>query len=769
MERWALKILMITLFLTPLVGYGAAKSLKVYANDVNQWLPRGFEEAEKYNWFQDNFGVDEIVVASWEGCRLDNPSVVEFESALEKLQENGVPIFDRVVSGPEMLEEIKNVGCSESSALHRIEGLVVGPDGETTCVMAFPRAHMKNERLKIVNLVRETAAKQLGIQPEELKMGGPTVDGAAIDFESKRSLDQFMGLTVLVVFLLTWFRMKSLGMSLVVLVFSVYCAAISLAILFYTGGRMNLTMVMLPTLTFIMGVSASVHMANYYRKALALGMGQLAADAAVNDGGWPVMLSSLTTAVGLMSLGTSQVVPIKLFGLYSALGVLCGLPVVLLVMPAAMYMCHGTVIGRDPKKFIAKREQVSGVSRNTSIVVNWVCRSHWWVVIPSLAALVALSIGITKLKASVKLQNRFAARTQILQDYNWLENNLGPLVPMEVVLRFGKENELSLWQQMELVAAVESGIERTTAVNATYSAATFRPPVSRGSGVVGKMRKKLVINKWENELYSLENANLMRRKKDENLWRISLRVAALNDIDYGEFLKSVQRNVDNQLWHFQQPGLSVVLTGGIPLVYQAQHQILYDLAKSFCTAFIIITFILIFVLGNIRAGLIAMIPNVFPPLVVFGAMGWLGFAIEIGSVMTASVALGIAVDDTIHFLTWYRRGTEEGKSRYKSIQFAFDHCAKAMIDTSLICGFGVAPFLFSVFMPTVRFSQLMCVLLMTALAGDLILLPAILAGPAGILFRLKSRFEKGEKEFNNPRPKFAKKMSKIEQPERVND
>ena len=123
------------------------------------------------------------------------------------------------------------------------------------------------------------------------------------------------------------------------------------------------------------------------------------------------------------------------------------------------------------------------------------------------------------------------------------------------------------------------------------------------------------------------------------------------------------------------------MTGGIPLVYQAQHQILYDLAKSFCTAFIIITFILIFVLGNIRAGLIAMIPNVFPPLVVFGAMGWLGFAIEIGSVMTASVALGIAVDDTIHFLTWYRRGTEEGKSRYKSIQYAFDHCAKAMIDT----------------------------------------------------------------------------------------
>ena len=86
---------------------------------------------------------------------------------------------------------------------------------------------------------------------------------------------------------------------------------------------MNLTMVMLPTLTFILGVSACVHMANYYRKALASGLGPLIGRCGLNDGGWPVMLSSLTTAVGLMSLGTSQVVPIKLFGLYSALGMLC--------------------------------------------------------------------------------------------------------------------------------------------------------------------------------------------------------------------------------------------------------------------------------------------------------------------------------------------------------------------------------------------------------------------------------------------------------------
>lgn len=771
LDQWALIILAVTFFLMPLIGYGAVKSMKVYANDVNQWLPEGFQEAERYAWFQKHFGVDEMLVASWDGCKMDDDAVIEFDRALENAkEENGVPIFDRVVCGPEMLEQIKDLGVSDKAAFRRIQGLVVGRDGQTTCVMAFPRAHMRNQRKQLVSTVRQLAEEKLGVKAEDLKLGGPTVDGAAIDIESKKSLDQFLGLTVLVVFLLAWFRLKSLGMAIVVLFFSVLCAGISLSILFYTGGRMNLTMVMLPTLTFILGVSACIHMANYYRKAVATGFGNKSADAAINDGGWPVMLSSLTTAVGLMSLGASQVVPIKLFGLYSALGILCGLPVVLLVMPSAMYVLHGTIIGKSGAKSVARREMKSGVSRKTSVLMNWVCRSHWMVVLPALVALVALSIGITRLKASVKLQNRFAERTQILQDYDWLESNLGPLVPMEVVLRFEKDKQPPLWTQLNMVASVESAIEQTTAVNATYSAATFKPPVPKSKGLRGKMQKKLVVNKWENELHGLENASLMKRNADETMWRISLRVAALNDIDYGDFLDSVRVNVDNQLLHLRTPGLSAVMTGGIPLVYQAQHQILYDLAKSFCTAFIIITFILIFVLGNVRAGLVSMIPNVFPPLVVFGTMGWLGVAIEIGSVMTASVALGIAVDDTIHFLTWYRRGTEEGKSRYKAIQYAFDHCAKAMIDTSLICGLGVMPFLFSVFMPTVRFSNLLCILLMTALVGDLILLPAILAGPAGLLFRLKNKIT-GEKKsgMKHRGPKFAKKNAKMKETDNVND
>ena len=271
------------------------------------------------------------------------------------------------------------------------------------------------------------------------------------------------------------------------------------------------------------------------------------------------------------------------------------------------------------------------------------------------------------------------------------------------------------------------------------SAATFEPKVPSGRTVLGRMNRQAKIDLWQESFDSLVDAKLVRVIDGYTYWRISLRVAALNDIDYGRFLETISLNVDQQIDHLNIDGISDSLTGGIPLVYKAQHQILRDLMVSFLTAFLIITLIMILVLRSVQAGVVAMVPNVFPPLVVFGAMGWFNFSCEIGSVMTASVALGIAVDDTLHFLTWYRRGTVEGLSRFASIRHAFEHCAKAMIDTSLICGLGVAPFLFGVFMPTAKFAALLMIMLMTALPGDLILLPALLAGPVGILFRLKRK------------------------------
>jgi hypothetical protein len=220
----------------------------------------------------------------------------------------------------------------------------------------------------------------------------------------------------------------------------------------------------------------------------------------------------------------------------------------------------------------------------------------------------------------------------------------------------------------------------------------------------------------------------------EELWRISGRVKALGDLEYASFLSQLQAVVNDSLLQdetVQQMGVTAEVTGGVFLVAMAQDQLLADLQNSFLIAFLLIAAAMIVLTRSISAGLISMVPNVFPALLVFGIMGWMNAAVDIGVMMTASVALGIAVDDTSHFLAWFRRGLAQGLPRLDAIRYAYEQCATAMMETSVICGLGILPFALSPFMPVARFALLMCVLLFTAMAANLLLLAATLASPAG--------------------------------------
>ena len=289
----------------------AVSSLKVHSNDVKQWLPKNFAAAKDYDWFIQRFGVDEMIVISWEGCRLGDESVNEFRIFLERENtRNGRKLFQRVVTAETMISRIEAVGIGNLEARQRVKGLLIGPDERTTCILAFPQSGAGVDRTAMVETVYQIGESKFDFDRADMKLAGPTVDGAALDVESKRALDSFMWVTVVIVFFLSWYRLKDFAISLTVLGFAVSCAFLSLSILFWSGGKMNLTMVMMPTLTFILGVSAAVHMANYYRKAVQEGAGVNAADQALRSAALPVTLSSLTTAIGLASLGTSQVTPI---------------------------------------------------------------------------------------------------------------------------------------------------------------------------------------------------------------------------------------------------------------------------------------------------------------------------------------------------------------------------------------------------------------------------------------------------------------------------
>jgi hypothetical protein len=166
---------------------------------------------------------------------------------------------------------------------------------------------------------------------------------------------------------------------------------------------------------------------------------------------------------------------------------------------------------------------------------------------------------------------------------------------------------------------------------------------------------------------------------------------------------------------------------------------LFSLRASLFSSGVLIVIVMAIVFRSLMAGATSMLPNLFPVLLVFGSLGLLGIKMDIGIVMTASVALGVAVDSTVHLVTWFYHGQARGLDRRNATLMAYEHCATATVQGAMISGLGLAVFAFSAFTPTRQFGYLMITIQSAALLGDLVMLPAILCGPLGKFFERKHR------------------------------
>jgi predicted RND superfamily exporter protein len=203
----------------------------------------------------------------------------------------------------------------------------------------------------------------------------------------------------------------------------------------------------------------------------------------------------------------------------------------------------------------------------------------------------------------------------------------------------------------------------------------------------------------------------------QQLWRISMRV----DAREGSSLSAVYDELCELVR--SEP---VEITGLAPLIEQAQKEMLDGFWKSFASAFVVIGVVMALALRSVRITLFAMIPNIVPMGIVFGLLGWYRFPVDIGMMMTGSIALGISIDGTFHFLVRYREQLKAGLENRDAVRVALVTTGGPIFESIVVSSIGMLALTLSSFAPTFRFGLLMAVLLMATLAGDLLLLPALL-------------------------------------------
>ena len=240
---------------------------------------------------------------------------------------------------------------------------------------------------------------------------------------------------------------------------------------------MNAILLTMPAVVYVAGISGAIHFANYYRDSAVEGGSKARLPGALHHAWIPCTLSAITSAAGLASLYTSELIPIKLFGVYTALGVLTTLVLLFLFLPAWMQLWpmkkNSALDGDAPKaEDVALPPHLARNSRAAcsalAVGLRRRCRRCWSF----------CGIGLTKINTSIKLTKLFSAGAEIIKNYEWLEKNLGPLVPMEVVLRVDNaRSSLTMLERDELVGRVQKSLQEIEEVGNTMSAVTFAPPL----------------------------------------------------------------------------------------------------------------------------------------------------------------------------------------------------------------------------------------------------------------------------------------------------
>ena len=817
-QRNSVAILAVLTFLLPLVVVGAIKAKGNNRNDVKGWLPLEYPETQTYRFFRQNFQGEEFILISWDGCTMVDPRLNLLADKLLPPPEEAARIdrpiyFKTAQTGPravaQMTAEPLNLDADE--AVRRLTGALIGPpqkgiehgsaeddlDARQTCLVLTLADTARANLHGAIDEIKNVATQECGIPEADLHMGGPPVDNVSIDKAGQTSVTILFGLSLVVGFFVSWWSLKSKALVGLVLASGVYSMFASLAIVWYSGYPVDAILLTMPSLVYVATTSGAIHLANYYRDQLAeTGVQEGAAGKSVHHALLPLSLATGTTAVGLATLAVSELVPIKMFGIFSAIGVVVSFVILITFMPAMLELFPprlklGTATDGDATGW-RPIEQSPWWK-----VGEWITQHHAMATTACLLLMAGVGYGMTRVESSVQLMRLFSPKARIRTDYKWLEKNLGPLVPMEILVRINEETcSLDFLERMKLVEQIQKKIASLAEVGSSLSTVTFSRglDVPEGGGGFGRIfglnqdrredtlsrallrhRGKFLAGDYLRETEVTEpvgpvvepppadflaglgqQLGIMSKPTPppvatethaEELWRISARVSAVQEVDYALFKADLQKEIDPILAELNAEGVegvSVDYTGLVPLVYKAQHSLLDGLQTGFIWDFAIIVFVMILLCRAASAGIVLLLPAAFPAVVVFGGMGWGNsllksldagtLLIDIGTVMAPSVALGVTVDDVVHFMLWFRRGISEGLDRKQATMLAFKGCARAMYQSWGVIGLGLSVFALSPFGPTQKFGYMMLSMLTVALVGNLVFLPALLAGPLGGVF-----------------------------------
>ncbi len=440
--------------------------------------------------------------------------------------------------------------------------------------------------------------------------------------------------------------------------------------------------------------------------------------------GFPTFLAVLTTTIGLGSLLVNKIHAIREFAVFSCLGILSMLVIMLTFLPAVMALLpfpEGKA--RDP---VVKR---AFISRILSGIIRVNIRRQR-IALPVFAIMSVLGlIGISRIDVETNPMDFFKKDTDVARNFDDIHHHMSGSFPINVSLDshasdyFEDPAHLKKIEQLQQFLGSLEGVDKTiTFVDYLKLVNYATNQYDRKSYALPEeaFEVRMLINSYKTMLG--EDVLKTFMTEDFSKANIMLRTHISSSRDF----LAIQRKIEAYLqenfpspFSFQVTGVGVVISHSSQLITEGQ-------VKSLFLTLILIFAIMFLLFMSYKVGVIGMLPNCFPIVVTFGLMGWLGIPLSLATSLIASIAIGLAVDDTIHYLVCYNREFKKDLDKKRALQETLQHVGRPIILTTVTIGVGFSILMVSNFKPTATFGLLMVITMFSALMADLILLPSLM-------------------------------------------
>ena len=498
------------------------------------------------------------------------------------------------------------------------------------------------------------------------------------------------------------------------------------------GIDINIISYMIPTLLMIISVSDSVHFIVKYFQALhEFGHRREALFQTIKKIGTALMLTSVTTAVGFGALSFVNIKIVSEFGIFTAIGVFFAFIISILFLPSMFMLMKQTADDKLINYNVGVRvkvvQKISTLVRAypKHIIISWcfiACIGTW---------------GAVKINPHSKLLEDLRPGNKLLDDMKVAENRMGAILPVEIILEIMNDGPYEDIQDVEVMQFLDR-------VGAFMSSI---PEIGKVMSVTQYIKEiHQAMNDGDPAFYQVPNSRnlisqymLLYESEFETFFNLDytkLRIAAqIKDIDSRRSAE-IEEEINNFIMANAPSGVKAEVTGTAFIALRTNNYLVRNLAGSFFIAFIVVTLLMAILFRSVKMALISVVPNIIPMMMMAAVMGFFQVSLRPSTAMTFAIAFGIAVDDTLHYLTRYRMELSD-RHYQKANDATMMSTGVAMMSTTAILVSGFMVLTLSEFTFSIQFGILSSITILSALIGDLTFLPALLSQVKPEIKRLK--------------------------------